>query len=124
MAKKILVVDDEQEMVDMLEMRLSASGYDVISATDGLKGLELARSEMPDLMILDVMLPRIDGFHICRMLKFDNRYRSLPIIILTAKGTPEDRQISSELKADAYIAKPFETADLLKTIEGLLNRGG
>lgn len=118
--KRILVVDDEPAMVEMIKMRLEANDYDTLSANDGQNGFEIAKKEKPDLIILDLMLPKMDGFKVCGLLKSDSRYRNIPIIIFTAKAQPDDIRLSKEIGADAYIMKPFEPETLLKKISELL----
>ena len=117
--KKILVVDDEAKMIDMVKMRLEANGYDVITAYNGQEGLDKARRESPDLIILDLMLPKIDGYKVCRMLKFDEKYKNIPIILFTARAQQEDEKLGKEVGADAYITKPFEPQVLLEKIKQL-----
>ncbi len=118
--KKILVVDDESHIVKMVESRLQANGYEVISAADGDEGLKLARSESPDLIILDLMLPKLDGYKICRMLKFDEKYRHIPVIMFSARAQETDRKLGMETGADAYIVKPFKSEEMLAKIRELL----
>ena len=121
MAKKILVVDDEPVIVQMVTSRLRASGYSCISARDGADGLGKARSEHPDLIILDVMMPKMDGFEVCATLKQDERYQKIPIILFTAKAGEEARQVGlQDCGADAYLTKPFEAQTLLAKISELL----
>ena len=120
--KRILIVDDEEDLRKMLRFRLEAVGYEVYEASDGQIGLDMARSNNPDLIILDLMLPKIDGFKICRMLKFDERYRHIPIIMFTARAQKEDEEIGKEMGADAYVVKPFEPEALLKKIKELVGR--
>jgi len=122
MSKKILIVDDEEALVDIMAARLEKSGFDVLVAYDGLHGLELARKEKPDLIVLDIMLPKMDGYNVCRMLKFDNLYKHIPIILATAKGQKTDFETGKSVSADAYIVKPFEWEDLLEEIDKLLNK--
>lgn len=117
--KKILVVDDEPEIVELVRMRLEAHGYAVITASDGLEALDLARAAHPDLMILDVMLPKLDGFKVCAMLKQDTRYQHIPIVMLTAKTQANDEQTARDCGADAYLRKPFHAEEMLATIGGL-----
>ena len=119
---KILVVDDEPNINDMLEIRLKFHGYDVIKAFDGEEALKKARNENPDLIILDIMLPKINGYDICRMLKFDTKYKHIPIIIFSARGSMQDKQISVEVGADAFFNKPFISEDLLAKIQELLKK--
>jgi len=120
MAKKILVVDDEAQAVKMMKMSLEADGYEVTGAYDGQEALERARKEMPDLMILDLMLPKLDGYKVCRMLKFDEKYKSMPIILFTARAQESDMRMGEDVGADAYITKPFEPQVLLSKIQELL----
>ncbi|MCF7908243.1 MAG: response regulator [Candidatus Omnitrophica bacterium] len=119
MAKKILVVDDEAALVEMLKMRLEASGYDVLFAYDGQEALDKAKKSNPDLIILDLMLPKVDGYKVCRMLKFDEKYKSIPIILFTARAQDSDKKMGQEVGADAYIVKPFEPKVLLDKIKEL-----
>ncbi len=121
MAKKILVVDDEQDIRKVLAMRLKINGFTVIMAGDGQEGLEKARSENPDLILLDLMLPKINGYELCRLLKFDDRYKRIPIIILSALHEQLDRQKAAEHGADSFFLKPFDFDLLLFKIKSLLN---
>lgn len=118
--KKILVVDDEADMVSVIEDRLKASGYDVITAYNGLEGLDKARREKPDLMILDVMMSRLGGYQICRMLKFDERYKNISVVLLTALANDRGPRLGKEVGADAYLVKPYNGRVLLHTIKELL----
>jgi DNA-binding response OmpR family regulator len=120
--KKILIVDDEQDILDVLKYRLEANDYEVLVASDGQDGLNKARSEKPDLIVLDLMLPKLDGYKVCRMLKFDENYKAIPIIIFTARAQKDDEDLGMEMGADAYVAKPFEPEVLLEKIKGLLNK--
>lgn len=120
MARKILIVDDEPNIVRIIESRLKASGYDCISAYDGLEALDKTHQERPDLIILDLMLPKLDGYKVCRMLKFDEKYKKIPILIFTARAQESDKKTADEVGADAYLVKPFEPQALLDTINDLL----
>lgn len=120
--KKILVVDDEVALTKVVEIRLKAAGYDVILAHDGQEGLEKAKTENPDLMILDLMLPKMDGFKVCGLLKSDARYKKIPIIIYTARVQDSDQQLGKEVGADAYITKPFDSQVLLGKVKDLLEK--
>jgi len=120
--KRILVVDDEEDILNILRFRLEANNYEVLVASDGQEGLNKARSEKPDLMILDLMLPKLDGYKVCRMLKFDEAYKSMPIIIFTARAQKKDEELSMEMGADAYISKPFEPEILLSRMKELLSK--
>ncbi len=118
--KKILVVDDEKDLVEMISLRLEASDFMVIKAYDGQAGLELARTKKPDLIILDLMLPKIDGYKVCRMLKFDVKHKDIPVILFTAKALDTDKELGKQVRADAYVTKPFEAEILLMKINQLL----
>ena len=120
MSKRILFVDDESELVELVKMRLVAYGYEVILAYDGQQALEKARKEKPDLIILDLMLPKMDGYKVCRLLKFDEKYKKVPIILFTARAQESDKKIGLEVGADAYLTKPFEPQVLLAKIKELL----
>ena len=118
--KRILIIEDEPYMVELLKTRLEANNYEVIVAYDGMEGWRKARNEHPDLILLDIMLPGMDGFKICKLLKHDVRYRNVPIIMLTARANKEDMMMGKEAGADAYIAKPFDSKLLIQKIEELL----
>ncbi len=116
----ILVVDDEADLVEGLEIRLRKEGFEVITAGDGENGLKIAREQKPDLLILDLMLPRLDGYKVCRLLKFDRRFKDIPVLMLTARVEETDKKLGMEVGADAYITKPFEWDELLKKIWSFL----
>ncbi len=116
---KILVVDDEQAIVDMLAYNLTKAGHQPIVARDGEQALQLARAERPDLVILDLMLPGIDGLDVCRTLR---KGGDLPIIMLTAKDEEIDRVVGLELGADDYVAKPFSVRELMARVKSVLRR--
>ena len=118
--KKILVVDDEAELVDLVKIRLEAAGYDVVKAYDGQEGLEKAKSEKPDLILLDIMMPKMDGYKVCGLLKMDARFKKIPVILFSAKAQKEDEQIAKEVGADLYVTKPFEATVLLSKIQDLI----
>ncbi len=120
--KRILLIEDEVDMVYALTLQLEAFNYEVLSATDGQIGLDLACKEKPDLIILDLMLPKMDGYKICRMLKFDEKYKKIPIIMFTARAQDKDKKLGQEVGADAYITKPFDSKDLLDKISALLKK--
>ena len=115
----MLVVEDEENIVEALRYNLEREGYAVLTAMDGEKGLELARGSNPDLIILDVMLPRLDGFEVCRILRRDV---NTPILMLTAKGEEVDRIVGLELGADDYVTKPFSMRELLARVRAMLRR--
>ncbi len=120
--KKILLVDDEADLVKAIELRLTKEGFDVITSLDGEDALKKARTQKPDLLILDLMLPKIDGYKVCRLLKFDQKYKNVPVIMLTARVEERDRNLGMEMGADEYITKPFEWDDLLAKILNFLPR--
>jgi DNA-binding response OmpR family regulator len=118
--KRILIVDDEPDILETLRMNLELEGFECLVAQDGNRGLERAQREKPDLMILDLMLPGLDGYKICRLLKFDDQYRHIPIIMLTAKAQDEDRLLGEQTGADHYMTKPFAMSNLVGKIRELL----
>lgn len=118
---KILLVDDEPDLVKMVSTRLTAAGYDVIAVYDGQQALEQVKQEKPDLILLDLMLPQVNGYKVCRLLKFDERYQGIPILIFTARGQAKDIQLATECGADAYLTKPFEAKVLLTKLQELLS---
>lgn len=120
--KKIAVIDDEFPIVRMLKIRLEAHGFQVLVAYDGKGGLNLVQTENPDLILLDLVLPELDGFQLCQLLKNDEKYKNIPIVILTARSAEEVRKISYELGADAYLTKPFEPEILMNKIQELLSQ--
>lgn len=120
--KKILVIDDESGLLELLSIRLEVNNYQVITAADGREGLDKARTELPDLIILDLMLPKLDGYQVCRALKFDEKYKQIPIIIFTARAQESDVKAGKEAGADAYITKPFEPDILLAKVSQLLEK--
>jgi DNA-binding response OmpR family regulator len=120
---KILVVDDEPEAVELVEFNLKQAGYAVVTASDGAQALQKARSLSPNLIVLDVMLPELDGFEICKLLRREPATARIPIIMLTAKAAEIDRVLGLELGADDYLTKPFSPRELLLRIKKLLDRG-
>jgi len=121
MGKKILVVDDEPIIVKVLDSRLKANGYDVITASDGQEALTKARADSPDLIVLDVMLPKLDGWEILRRLR---RAKSTPVLMLTAKTSELDRVLGLEVGADDYLSKPFSVPELVARVNAILRRSG
>ena len=118
--KRILIIEDEQDMLGMLNIRLSAHGYNILTASDGNEGLKKAQSENPDLIILDLMLPGIDGYKVCALLKNNTQYKHIPILIFSAKAQKEDVKMGEECGADAYVLKPFDPEVLFEKIEELI----
>ena len=121
--KKILIADDEPDFIYVLSVRLEVNGYKVIAARDGEEALSKTKEEKPDLVILDLMMPKINGFEVCRMLKFDDAYKNIPIVVLSALDQQRDREKATANGADAYFIKPFDLKLLLTKIEDLLKRG-
>lgn len=122
MEETVLVVEDERDVVDLLRYNLNKAGFAVLIATDGLKGLEMARQNRPDVIILDLMLPGMNGHAVCKALKGDPDTESLPIIMLTAKGEPGERVQGLEMGADDYVTKPFSTKELVLRVKALMRR--
>jgi two-component system alkaline phosphatase synthesis response regulator PhoP len=118
-AKKILIVEDEADIVRLVKYNFEQSGYKVVSAEDGERGLALARSESPDLILLDIMLPKMDGLELCKTLRQDSR---TPILFLTAKKSEVDRILGLKLGGDDYLTKPFSIGELLARVEAILRR--
>jgi two-component system, OmpR family, alkaline phosphatase synthesis response regulator PhoP len=121
--KRILVVEDEPLVRMALRLRLEKQNYAVIESEDGEDGLNIARSEKPDLILLDVMLPKMDGNEMARLLKSDEKLRHIPIVMLTAKAQQADRDAANAAGADAYLTKPFKAEELLAAISMLLPSG-
>ena len=115
--RRILIVDDEQDIVETLRFSLEMEGFQCLSSYDGTDGLKKAQEENPDLIILDIMLPKIDGYRICRLLKFDEKYRHIPIIMLTARAQEKDISTGKETGADEYVTKPFEMDTLIGLVK-------
>jgi len=123
MAKgKILVVDDEIYIVHILDFSLGMEGYQVITALDGEQGLEKAQTERPDLIVLDIMMPKLDGYETCKALKADPATRGIPVILLSAKGRNMDQKVGFEVGADDYITKPFSPRKLVERINAILGQ--
>ena len=120
--KKILVVDDEADLVETLRFPLEMEGFNVLVSYNGEDALHQARKENPDLILLDLMLPRLDGYKVCRLLKFDERYKHIPILMLTAKTQEKDKLLGKETGADEYITKPFDIDELMKKVKAYLSK--
>ena len=123
MNSKILIVDDEEDILTLLEYNLKKAGFKVISADDGPEAIELAKKEKPALIILDIMLPSMEGTEVCKAIKRDDATSHIPIIMLTAKGEEVDRIVGLELGADDYITKPFSPRELVLRVKAVLKRG-
>jgi DNA-binding response OmpR family regulator len=120
--KKILIVDDEVDLVETVRFPLEIEGFDTLVSYNGEDALNQARKEKPDLIILDLMLPKLDGYKVCRLLKFDERYKHIPILMLTAKTQEKDKILGKETGADEYITKPFEMDYLLEKVKAYLSK--
>ena len=118
--KRILIVDDEPDLLETIQINLEMEGYECLVAYDGFRGLDRARNENPDLIILDVMLPGMNGYKVCRLLKFDEKYKHIPIIMLTAEAQEKDRLTGKETGADFYMTKPFAADKLLAKVKEYL----
>ena len=121
--ERILLVEDERDLVETMMFQLKAAGYEVIVAYDGLDGLEKAKREKVDLIILDLMLPKMDGYKICALLKKDSRYSKRPIMLFSARAQESDLRMGEEVCADAYVVKPFDSKALLVKIKELIIAG-
>ena len=122
MSKKILIVEDELDLVKLLRYNLEKEGFKVTQTTDGSVALAEIRRDLPDLLILDLMLPGVDGLEVCRQLRRHERYVALPILMLTARGEEADRVVGLEIGADDYVTKPFSMRELIARVRALLRR--
>ena len=117
---RVLLVEDSPTILEIVAKRLEVAGYTVLLAKDGDEALAKARAENPDPIILDIMLPKLNGYEVCTMLKQDTRYQKIPILMLTAKAQEADEQLGLECGADAYFRKPFQAEELLAKIRTLI----
>lgn len=123
-SKKILIIDDEESFIEPVKFFLEKQGFSVVSVTDGLGGLQAAREEIPDLILLDLMLPGMNGYQVCRLLKFDSKYKEIPIIIISAKDTDEEKSLGKESGSDLYMTKPVNFDGLVEKIKNLVDNDG
>jgi len=121
--EKIIVIEDEADILEVIEHNLSREGYAVFSATNGDRGLQMVKSEAPDLVLLDLMLPGMDGIEVCRKLKSNNTTKHIPIIMVTAKGEESDIVLGLGIGADDYVVKPFSPKELVSRVKAVLRRG-
>lgn len=121
--EKILVIEDERDILEVLEYNLSREGFSVTTSSDGVEGLELAKNSHPDLILLDLMLPGLDGLEVCKRLKEDTATKSISVIMVTAKGEESDIVIGLGLGADDYVTKPFSPKELVGRVKAVLRRG-
>jgi two-component system phosphate regulon response regulator PhoB len=122
MKPTILVVDDEPDLLELIDTNLTAAGFSVVTAASGKEALEQARQRQPQLILLDVMLPELDGLEVCKRLRHDPGTSAIPIVMLTARATEIDRVLGLELGADDYVTKPFSVRELVLRVKKLLNR--
>jgi len=120
MAKKILIVDDEAHIVNILKFNIKKAGYDVITAVNGEEALNIIAAEKPDLIICDVMMPKVTGFEVCQKVKNDENLKNIPFILLTAKGQEVDKDIGLKFGADHYLTKPFSPKSIVDKVAEIL----
>lgn len=120
--KKILVVDDEVDLVEMVRFPLEMEGFSVLKSYNGEDALNQTRKEKPDLILLDLMLPKLDGYKVCRLLKFDEKYRNIPILMLTGKALEKDKALGMGTGANDYITKPFDLEKLVEKVKAYLSK--
>jgi len=118
-ATRVLIVEDELHIVESLSFVLESEGFDVASELDGEAGLRRLRADPPDVLLLDVMLPKMNGLEVLKLVRADARLRGLPVVILTAKGRQQDRRMAEEIGADAFMTKPFANGDVVAAIRRL-----
>ena len=121
---KILIVDDEEHIIELIKFNLENAGYETLTATNGIDALRIIREESPRLILLDIMLPGMDGYDICKEIRKDNIIANIPVIMITAKGEEVDKILGLELGADDYITKPFSIRELIARVKALIRRTG
>lgn len=119
---KVLVVDDEEYIQHILNFSFGAEGYEVVTAGDGEEAIVKAKAEKPDVIVLDIMMPKMDGYETCKRLKSDPETKDIPVILLTAKGREADRRLGTKAGADDYVVKPFSPGRLIERVEGMLKK--
>jgi two-component system phosphate regulon response regulator PhoB len=122
--RTILVIEDQKDLADLVQRRLAQEGFDVIVATDGISGLQIAKEHRPDLIVLDINMPGLDGLQVCQQLRAEPRHARLPILILSARASAADRVVGLELGADDYLVKPFVPRELVARVNAILRRAG
>ena len=121
--RTVLCIEDEQEMIDLIRLILSRRGFEVLGANGGRQGLEMVRKELPDLVLLDLMMPDMDGWEVYQQMKADNATKDIPVVIVTAKAQSIDKVLGLHIaKVDDYVAKPFSPQELLTSIETVLSK--
>lgn len=123
MPKKILLVDDDPDILKVIALRVRKAGYEIITAEDGQKALDLMQTQKPDLVLLDLWLPIVDGDEVCKRIKADDRFKNIPVILLTATSPSKIVDKTKKLKADDCITKPFEPEELLKKVKKFIGQG-
>ncbi len=118
--KEVLVVDDDPVLVKTLRVYLERAGYRVNEASHGLEALQRVKERKPDLILLDILMPMMDGFKVARMLKFDNKFKDIPIIVLTSRATEAERKIGAKVGANEYLCKPYKISDVLNVVGNYL----
>ncbi len=122
--KRILIVDDEVFIAETVKFALEHAGYECLVAADGIEAVRMTREANPDLILLDIMLPKLNGFKVCRLLKFDEKFKHIAIIMMTARTQEKDRTLGMETGADEYMTKPFEMETMLRLVRKHLPPGG
>jgi CheY-like chemotaxis protein len=122
MKKRVMLIEDEQELVDLMKMRLEASGYETLAAYDGEEGLKIIEKNRPDLVLLDILMPKLDGFAVCRKLKAEEKTKNIPIVVVSASGGKDLPKRCLDAGADDFIFKPFEAKDLLEKVAKWLGK--
>ena len=118
--RKVLVVDDEVNITQIMEFSIGAEGYQVVTAANGEEAINKARKEQPNLIILDIMMPKVDGYEVCRVLKRDPLTKRIPVILLTAKGREIDKRLGYQVGASDYVVKPFSPSQLIEKVNSYL----
>lgn len=121
MAKKILIVDDQPDILTLLKDKFKFEGYEVLTATDGQEALKKAQEEGPDIVLLDLMLPKIDGFKVCGLLKADTRYQKIPVIMFSARAQESDKELAKEVGADLYLEKTADINQVSAAVKSILS---
>ena len=119
---KVLVIDDEEYIQHILNFSFGAEGYDVLTASDGEEGINKAKNERPDVIVMDIMMPKMDGYEACKRIKADPETKDIPVILLTAKGREADRKLGADAGADDYVVKPFSPGRLIERVEGMMKK--
>lgn len=120
MAKRILIVEDDWNLLEKVKAFLKRNGFEILTAFDGMSGLQIVRKEKPDLVLLDLMIPKVDGYKVCRLIKNDQNMRDVPIVIISARSSPADEKMGKELGANGYLSKPYDFKIMLLMIKDLL----